>query len=475
MDSSLVATREGAPSLVGWRAIALVRSRIPEICIALVGAGLRFSMLRTYDVRVGYDSPDHLKYIRWFQSHWELPKLLLSRETYHPPLYYTVAGALARVTHGDLFWYGLPSMIFSTLTLLLLWGGMERHLPGRRVARLFALALLAVIPASVHPAGMMTGEGLNGFLATVGLLLGAEIVKRQIGGRGVVVLSLLTGVVVGLQMLTKISGLVTLGAVCGGMGLDALIRRGATRERLRRLIPAVLVVTGFLSTCEWYFSRNFFLYGKAVLSGYDGVDKPAAAGVDRIPYLERRPAEFYVGWSNDVLRHPYYPSGVVPHSYFWPPLIGSTFVDYYNYSYVRGPERPTELIANGRPMRLESQKYARASVIGGVPIALSTAIAWLWAAAVCVRRRSTVLLGFLLAPLLALVGQLHFAVAYPVDHEGPIKGIYLQFASLPLYALFGVAMEKLTTRRSTLPLAALGLLGVLAVTAYTVYARCIAV
>ena len=92
------------------------------------------------------------------------------------------------------------------------------------------------------------------------------------------------------------------------------------------------------------------------------------------------------------------------------------------------------------------------SVMAGTLIALVTAIAWLGAARVLWRRRDDgepdPRFALLLAPLGALIGQLHFATKYPNDNFGPIKGAYLQFVAPVLCALFGVGVAWMWRRRA---------------------------
>ena len=73
---------------------SFARRHVPELVLFALGVVLRYSMLTGYDIRWSYDSDDHWPYIAWFSNHWKLPPLSLSRETYHPPLYYVMAGTL---------------------------------------------------------------------------------------------------------------------------------------------------------------------------------------------------------------------------------------------------------------------------------------------------------------------------------------------------------------------------------------------
>jgi hypothetical protein len=69
-------------------------------------------------------------------------------------------------------------------------------------------------------------------------------------------------------------------------------------------------------------------------------------------------------------------------------------------------------------------------------------IAWLVAALAVLRSKNVGSLLILLVPLIALLGQLHFAVKFAIDAQGAINGAYIQFAAIPLYGLFGLAATR---------------------------------
>jgi hypothetical protein len=284
------------------------------------------------------------------------------------------------------------------------------------------------------------------------------------------VLAAFLGVVLGLGMLTKISTLVVVALVFAAGALQVWWEPRPMSRRAKRAAPWGVAAVALLLTCGWYFGRNQSLYGKAILFGYDGLDAKTTPNIEGTPYLDRRPLGFFIGWSNDVFVFPHWPSGVEPSSRFWPVLITDTFGDFLNYAFVKFPEHST-IMANSRPVRPDSLKFARASAAGGVVIALATAIAWLYVGRALWRRRDLSRLLLLLAPAAAVLGLLHFVVKYPFDYQGPIKGMYLQFASAPLFALFGLALSWSASRRATLPLFVIQGLALAAVTIYTFYAR----
>ena len=166
------------------------------------------------------------------------------------------------------------------------------------------------------------------------------------------------------------------------------------------------------------------------------------------------------------------PTGLKPNPRFFPVLIATTFNDYYIYGYSGGGRY-------GRRNWVSAAGVALGclSVAGGTLIALVTTMAWFGAVRRLWRRRPDgepdPRFALLLVPLIGLLGQLHFAVKYPNDNFGPIKGAYFQFVAPVLCAMFGVGVAWMWRRGRRLwragAVVALGGLALVAV--YSVHAR----
>ena len=151
-----------------------------------------------------------------------------------------------------------------------------------------------------------------------------------------------------------------------------------------------------------------------------------------------------------------------------------TFNDYYAYSYSGGGKYDHG--KTDRTVSAAGVTLGAMSVGAGTPIALITVIAWFAAIRVLWRRRADgepdPRFALLLAPPLALLGQLHFATKYANDNFGPIKGAYLQFVAPVLCALFGVGVSWMWRRSRLWRVPAVAALGAVAlVAAYSVHAR----
>lgn len=440
---------------------------LPELALLVVAVLLRVTMVTRFDPARGYDFPAHWKYVAWMTTHHVLPDAGYSRATYHPPLYYAAIGALRRLGLPDAR-IGLLSVLAGCLRLGLFAVGLAALFPRRRLARVAALAVAAVLPASVHLDGMINPEAWLG-LATAALL-GCAYVAFARSGRARLGWCLAAALCASLALLTKISALVAIGAV----GIAALVEaaRGdeGWRARLARLAPFVAALGLVAALTGWYFARNLRLYGKPLLWGcYDYGQRAKMAAVERVPLWKRRDVGYVLGWTGDIYRRPMWPAGYQPTPRFWPLVVATTFADYYRYGFA--PERAWNDERPGKPHH-EVWDLARLSIAAGTLIAAVTAAAWLGALAVAWRRRRAGELALLLAPLCAVAGQLWFAWRFPLDEQGPVKGVYLQFAALPLCALFGIGVDWIWRRRGGWrALAAAALVAVACVATYTVYGR----
>jgi hypothetical protein len=443
-------------------------ARWPELLIVLMGALLRVGVLLTNDVAWGYDYPDHWTYIDWASRNFGLPPLDLSREAYHPPLYYAVAGWLVRGFHATPQQVGAFSVFCGIAQLGVLWYGLDRYLKGSPVARRTGLALAAVLPAAVHMNGMVMAEALNSLLSLVALLLMVRMFRPAHTGRWVP--ALVMGAVLAAELLTKISALTLVAAAGVATVLDLVWAKDHhARALVRRAGPSLGALAVLLALAGWYPVYNLRTYGQAFVSGYEGPDRQYLEDMEEIPYFQRRPlATYLLTWTTDIYESPFYPTSVAPKPRFFPQLIATTFADYYNYRF-SGEPRPPEpaLFRNEQWVSLSAERLAAASVLAGTAIALLTVAAWCAAAFRVVRRRRLQWVPVLLVPLIALIGQLHFTIRVPIDMMGPVKGTYLLFASGPLFALFGVAVDWLWRRSRLLGFAAMAtLLPLLTYSAY---------
>jgi 4-amino-4-deoxy-L-arabinose transferase-like glycosyltransferase len=392
-------------------------------------------------------------------------------EAFHPPLFYLSAAGLVKL---GVSWQGVTwlSVVCGAIRFVLIWYGLERHL-GNRVARVATLALVAILPISVHVDGMIYGEPILGMFSVAAMLLWVEAF-RAIGRRRWRIACLL-GLTLGLALLTKASTLVlmiTLG-VAVALELLAPTKPYEWRIRLRALLPWAAALAICLALSGWFYARNAAQHGKPFLSSFDLTQSGTMARINGATYMDRRTLGF-LGWDTSIYRSPYYPTATEPHGRFFTIAMASTFIDYYNISFSGLPpdyRAEGNLQANNRPITPWLDKLARRALRGGTVILLASLIAWTVCLWKIYRQRDWGLFAALLAPLFTTLAAMHFAVEFPFDTAGVIKGAYMQFGMPAFYAMFGLSVAWAAAKPRRWPALAVLLLGLGAVAAYSICCR----
>ncbi len=451
----------------------LPRLTLFEVGAVFLGALIRLASLRSYLPPWGYDFAAHSRYLEFFARNHRPPPLDFIYVAYHPPLFYFLGGFLMR--HGgaaeDL---GVLSVLAGIFKLGLLFYGLRRWLPEKWApARPIALLLAAVLPCAVHLDLMVNNEPLQTLFAWSALgLIPALFPAPDRPPLGLLGLCGV-GVLMGLALLCKVSALVLPLAV--GLGAVAEVMTHPFRQGLRRAAGPLLAVAVALALALPVHARFLPTTGKLFPTTYDTgpVERQRYARVQDVPYLARRPLLYLFGLgSGSFLLSPYFPNDSLPDARFFPVLTATAFGDYYNFNYA-GPPKPGEpsQLVNVRQMSLRALGFMRASVAGGVLISITVFMALLAAGLALWAKRAIGLLVVAVVPALAVLGQLHFAIKFPFDSDGPVKAHYVQFGAPALFALFGVAVVWLWQRPRLRTLAVAEVGALVLVAAYTLYAR----
>jgi hypothetical protein len=455
------------------RATALARAALAaEAVLVLAGVALRLRLAVRYDAHWGLDWLAHFAYLQWVVTHHSLPLVTTIRTAYHPPLAYWLGAELIR--HGarpeSVRWISVGAGVGS---LGLTWLGLRLYLPRHAPARLFALALAAVLPASVLLDMVVSNEPVNRLCGTLVLVLVPWVFDERAPRPWLRALPL--GAALALAALAKVSAVVLIAAVGLG-GVLGLLRSGGWRRRLARLAPAAIAVGLSLSTVVPLALRTHGDTGHWFATGYDGAawGQKRLASLAKTSYWKRRPLDYVYGLGGGrVLREPYVVRQGRCDPHFLPVLLATTFADYYDFGFA-----PAERLTSGADAVLTSHaslspravRLMRGSVEAGLLLAVAMLCAVPGVLVAIWRRRDIGALLLLVVPALALLGQLDFAVRYPYDDQGPVKGLYMMFAAAPLFGLTGLAFDRLVRRPVGVPLA-LALAGALALIArYTLFA-----
>ena len=405
----------------------LPRPRAWEVSALVLGALLRVSMVTTHDARIGFDFNGHWPNIEYIVAHHGLFPLSLSAVSHHPPLYHVIAALLvgAGLGPGALGWL---AALLGTLRLIIIWIGLERWLPESRLARVVALFIAAVLPSAVQLDGLVTNEPLNTLFCALAMIAAPKAIEGLRGGQ--VAPTAWLALWLGLALNTKISALVMVAAVLIAVAVD-IVRSpepwaSAWRPRWRPLAVGTSLV---VALAGWFFVRNQVLYGQPAPTVYDSMLKPNQAPYEKIPYFQRRPLAFYFGWAPMVFSYPYTPAGYTPEPRFFPVMVASTFSDFYFYDFASSDNQTPTMPHLRRAVPKLAFQLSCLSTIGGTILAGLAMAAWFGSWRAFRGRPPDPRLVLLLIPLLAVLGQMHFATKYPNDNFGTIKGTYLQFVA----------------------------------------------
>jgi hypothetical protein len=418
---------------------SFLRRRWPELFVFLFGVLLRLSLISNFDYRWGYDSEAHWQVIDWMVHFRTAPNTETLFEAYHPPLFYGLAAWL--IDHG---WTRpmLKAIPISCglVRLVLTWIGLELYLPRFRWARFSALALAAVLPVSIHMDGMIFAEGLSCLFHLIAILLIPLAFRRE--GLPRIHLTVWLGFLMGLALLTKISALIMLAALGLTVVFEFFLSRRPLRYRLGRAWPWLGTVAIVVAMGSWYFAQNVRQYDKPIVASFDlPADAWRIAPALRKPVLDRRTVGYVIGWGDEIFKYPYFPSGLAGRFRFFPTLLATAVVDYWDFGFSgfdrTKPETPNPPMVHP----WFNPESSRAAIMGGFIVMLATLAAWVVALVRTLKNRQMGYVALLLLPFFAVLGALQFAVSFPADHNGIIKATYLMFAAPPLFALFGLAVE----------------------------------
>lgn len=425
---------------------------IVEAAPLVLAIVLRLLLPITYSTQWGYDYFAHIHHIEYIAANHSLAPLELNNASYHPPLFYVIAALLHLLGLGARELIVLP-VALGIARLALLFHALRRFLPEDRLARVMAMTLAGVLPSALQLDGMLTNEALLGPLSLLAMLILPRLILPDASSESNGAASLRNGAwlgfVVGAMLLTKISALILVMLIVIGIWIIGMTMTQGSWPR--RALPLLLALALCALCAMPHGLRARAQTGTMFPTAFETLPRFHAIAAQALaqPLLDRRPLGYVFGLSRgEIFRMPFTPTSI---DRFSVTLIASSFADYYNYGFAGRP-RPGEphIYVNGKPIPLRAVWLARGAAVGGVFIAAATIAAWALCLRALYRRRSHGLFVVLLLPLLALLGQLHFAIKYPIDNMGMVKGHYMQFAAAPLFALYGVAMSFLWRRSRAL-------------------------
>ena len=182
----------------------------------------------------GYDAWGHVAYVFFLDLYRAVPWADQGWSYFHPPLHYVIGWALAQARSGEVLMRGLA--LWGSLASLLVAGLAARlariGFPTRPGLALLAFGAVACLPVHYFM-GPMPGNEMTATLLGAAAL--ASFVRSECAARPSARADALTGLWLGLGLLTKFSGLLTLVALLAALGVRAALEpRGGEDAAARR-------------------------------------------------------------------------------------------------------------------------------------------------------------------------------------------------------------------------------------------------
>jgi len=238
------------------------RARAGLVALFVVGGLIRLHNAFAYPPFYGFDVPYNWEYVQLLCAGFQLPHPEAGWAFGHPPLFYWIA-ALA----GRALGCAEPGPAIVAVRLLSSAAGLaaiaavvalvRRAEPGAERRALFAGGLLLLLPAHVQMSASFGEEMLASSLATGAVVLAALAPAGPRSLRADLGRGALVGLLAGLALLTKLTGVLALAAILGAEAASGW-RTGALRRAAARAAAAALVAA---AVGGWYYGRNLVQYG----------------------------------------------------------------------------------------------------------------------------------------------------------------------------------------------------------------------
>ncbi len=235
------------------------RLAIGAALLACLAVALRVHNAFDYPLGKGFDAEANWEYIELLLEGFQIPAPDSLWAAAHPPLYYWLAAGLGRAVGGEKAAVIVAARLLgSALALgsIALCVLLVRRLhPGDPRRAFLAGALLLFLPVHVYVSAMLNEEIVAAALVSA-TAVGVVFDLRRDEGSGPWSAAAL-GALGGLALLTKLSGLLVLGAGALAYALEGRARGELARGALRGAVfgAAGAVVGG------WFLARSWLLHG----------------------------------------------------------------------------------------------------------------------------------------------------------------------------------------------------------------------
>ncbi len=275
-----------------------------------------------YPYEKGFDAQGHIDYIKYVASYWQPPLPNQGWEMFQPPLFYFLAASVYKffsLFTSEAFCMKAIQFLASgcgTGIVVLLYLTLRKLYPRNFSIQIFGVSIGAFLPILLYMNPLVSNEICAGFVISLALYVllyygfAEHLSLRK---------SLLVGLLVGLALLTKYTGLFIF-----FVSLFILLSRILTKRTMWR--KELLNIIGFTSTvfllAGWLYVRNVAIFDNAFIGNWD-----SAVGFYFKQLPGYRTLSFYTQFGDVFFQHPFENR----FTSFWDGMYGTLWTDGHGY------------------------------------------------------------------------------------------------------------------------------------------------
>lgn len=280
-----------------------------------------FNVVR-YPYEKGFDSDGHIDYVKYVASHWQPPLPNQGWEMFQPPLFYFLAAGVYKffsLFSSEAFCIKAIQFLAAgcgTGIVVLLYLTLRKLYPRIFWIQLFGVSIGVFLPIVLYMNPLVSNEICAGFMISMALyaLLYYGFAEHLSLSK-----SLLVGLLVGLALLTKYTGIFIFFVSLFILLSRILINRNTWRKELLNII-------GFTSTiillAGWFYVRNVVIFDNAFIGNWD---RDAGFYFEQLPGY--RTLSFYTQFGDVFFQQPFNNR----FSSFWDGMYGTLWTDGHGY------------------------------------------------------------------------------------------------------------------------------------------------
>jgi tetratricopeptide (TPR) repeat protein len=217
----------------------------------------------------GYDSKDHIAYIKYIQDRGALPLPNEGFEMFQPPLYYAVSAAalsicrLAVADDAAVIVLRAMTMVFGIANFIFVFLSVRLLFPGRIVAQAMGLLTAAFLPMQLYLSHYVTNETLAATLVTATIYFGLRLLKCE---NAPALQYLWLGAFAGLAILAKATSLLLIPPLFGALMIKLLQERASIFGWFRVF---GVTIAAILFTCGWHYARVWHHFDTPIVGNWD--------------------------------------------------------------------------------------------------------------------------------------------------------------------------------------------------------------